>query len=179
MNLPATAEQTVGPFFQLGFEWLYCDQSPVAGADGHIIIEGQVFDGTAAPVADAVLEFWCGDTGNYPANPQSTAPRGFQRVATDTQGHYTFTTQQPRRIAEADGRIQAPHFAVIIFMRGVVRRVISRVYLPDSEALPSDPVLNLVPRARRHTLIGSSVAERVLRWDVHMQGSNETVFFEF
>lgn len=179
MSLPATAEQTVGPFFQLGFEWLYGDQTSTAFADGQFIIEGQVCDGAATPVADAVLEFWCPDTSRYQANSEPAYPRGFQRAATDAQGRYTFTTPKPRRIAEVDGQIQSPHLAVIIFMRGLLRHVISRVYFPDEDALATDPVLNLVPRERRHTLIGSSTRERVLRWDVHMQGPSETVFFEF
>ena len=149
-----TPSQTVGPFF--GFALPFPEDS-TADAGG-LRIEGQVLDGEGAPVPDAILELWEGDQ--------------FARCRTDAEGAFNF---QARRPAGRDG--QAPHFELMVFARGLLRQLATRVYLPDEEAANrSDPALAEVPAERRATLVARGQGE-VLLFDVHLQGERETVFF--
>jgi len=127
-------------------------------------IEGQVLDGKGEPVPDALLEIW------QPAT-------GFGRARTDSEGAFSFSTVKPGTVPAPDGRMQAPHFNVTIFARGLLRHLVTRMYFPDeTEANASDPVLNLVEAARRETLIARNCGG-VLHFDVRLQGDRETVFF--
>jgi len=161
---PLTPSQTVGPFFGVGLPFEKGEQLAPPGSAGVMRIEGQVLDGKGEPVPDALLEIW------QPAT-------GFGRARTDSEGAFTFTTVKPGAVPAPDGRMQAPHFNVTIFARGLLRHLVTRMYFPDeTEANASDPVLNLVEAARRETLIARNCGG-VLHFDVRLQGDRETVFF--
>jgi protocatechuate 3,4-dioxygenase alpha subunit len=172
--IPASS-QTVGPYFRIGLEYLIDRASPANA--GEIIIHGSVFDGNGAPVSDAMLEFWspaCGVTVKT-----HELPLGFMRVCTDLDGAFTAALPRPRMMANEEGLSSAcaPHFVVLVFARGLLRHLISRVYLDDEAANALDPVLLSVPEARIGTLVAKHEGAGVFRWDVILQGANETVFF--
>jgi protocatechuate 3,4-dioxygenase alpha subunit len=186
MNLPATASQTVGPFFRIGLRPLYSsDLAPGADPGSKIAITGRVVDGDGKAVNDAVLEIWQADaSGNYahPDDPSGKAPtpgfRGFSRVATDENGAFRFMTVKPGSVAGPRGLPQAPHLLVALFMRGLLLHLVTRLYFPGEAQNADDPVLMLVPAERRQTLIARNSGEG-LEWNVVLQGSDETVFFDF
>ena len=164
MSGPLTPSQTVGPFFGVGLPFENGEQLAPPGSAGVMRIEGQVLDGKGEPVPDALLEIWQPGTG-------------FGRARTDSEGAFSFTTVKPGAVPAPDGRVQAPHFNVTVFARGLLRHLVTRMYFPDeTEANAADPVLNLVEPARRETLIAKNCGG-VLHFDVRLQGERETVFF--
>ena len=172
-----TASQTVGPFFSIGLTALCKADIECPGANGpRATIRGRVLDGDAQPVPDAILEVWqVGDAG--PRN--ETFPAGFARVATNERGEFQFTTIKPEARRDADGRVHAPHVAALVFMRGLLRHLLTRIYFSNEAANAEDVALRLVPASRRYTLIATaSAGGEEWRWDIHLQGERETVFFE-
>jgi protocatechuate 3,4-dioxygenase alpha subunit len=166
----------VGPFFMLGLEWLYrADLLPSDRTSPRLTVTGRVIDGPGLPVPDAVLELWQADAhGVYGASEE-----GFARVPTDGEGRFRFTTVKPGRVAAPDGTLQAPHVLVSLFARGLLVRLVTRLYFPDEAANEQDFALRRVEPARRGTLIavaGSGPADLV--WNVVLQGPGETVFFD-
>ena len=101
-------------------------------------------------------------------------------MPTDDDGRFRFTTIKPGRVPGAGRRLQAPHLNVTIFMRGILKHLITRIYFPDDPANAEDPVLQSVPSGRRETLTAMPAAGRpgVLEWNVKLQGDGETVFFD-
>ena len=184
MTLVATPWQTVGPFFSIGLTWPGgADLS--AGQDGAIEIEGQVLDGDGAPVPDAVIEIWHADPEGCYAHPAdrrnaavTPAFSGFGRCGTESGG-FCFRTVKPGRVAAPEGGLQAPHILVGVLARGLLRRLATRLYFADEAANAEDPVLALVPAARRSTLLAQPRASGRYRWDIHLQGPEETVFFAY
>ncbi len=193
-----TPSQTIGPFFGFG---LVPDQYGFAGTaigsgtmvtdqavGQRIRIVGRVFDGAGAVIPDALIEIWqadaagrCDGFANEPPSGPSNAPfTGFGRVGTGARpdGRFEFDTIKPGSV---DGR-QAPHLQVTLFMRGLLRHVVTRIYFADEhEANLRDPVLCAVPRSRRDTLIArcdDAHSSRTYSFDIHMQGERETVFFD-
>lgn len=155
-----TPSQTVGPFFRFGLEWMQHHAIAAPGDPGASEISGVVYDGTGLAVPDAMLEFW-------------NAPH-FQRCMTANDGSYRLVVPRPAPIGD-----QAPHIDVSVFARGLLQRLVTRIYFPDEEAAnASDPVLALVPPQRRQTLVASGTGGR-FRFDVHLQGPQETVFFAY
>ena len=159
-----SASQTVGPFFAIGFDWLTTsiDELPTPTVRGHLI------DGDGQPVSDAVLEIWGGARDEYV---------NFQRVATDEHGEFAWSFQPAERAEELP-----VHWSVMIFMRGLLRPLLTRVYLVESaneEKFAQDPVWLAVPAARRHTLLASAVTalRQQYVWNI-WQGGQETVFFD-
>ncbi len=187
MSLLLTAAQTVGPFVSIGFEKACVpDIAPAGVAGERIVITGKIFDGDGLPVTDAVIETWQANSYGKYAHPDDAQEKlleenfkGFGRVLTDTQGGFRLTTVKPGPVAAPDGKEQAPHITVVIFMRGLLKHLTTRIYFPDDAANAADPVLSLVPAARRATLIATKAAEGALQWDVHLQGVQETVFFDY
>ncbi len=190
-----TPSQTVGPYFAYA---LTPDDryslTALAGNDlvtpdtvGHpIVIEGRVTDGAGAAVPDCFLELWQADgAGRYPGQAgqkPNTTFKGFGRGAADTDGRYRFHTVKPGPVPGIDGNMQAPHINVGVFARGVLRRMFTRIYFADEAANDGDAILALVPAERRQTLIarrdGSVDGTPRYVFDVHLQGDDETVFFE-
>jgi len=175
-RLISCGSQTVGPYFHIGLDYLIERMPKIAsGTPGNITVEGRVLDLEGAPVSDALLEFW--SPTDTTAFQQSEFPEGFRRVATDEAGAFSVSIQRPTSSLMKDGRMQAPHMLVLVFARGLLRHLISRVYLENEDANGSDPVLLTVASERRSTLIAKRNGENRFRWDVILQGSNETVFF--
>ncbi|MDQ2728906.1 MAG: protocatechuate 3,4-dioxygenase subunit alpha [Actinomycetota bacterium] len=170
-----TPSQTVGPFFRLGFAWLTPSRHLVApGSPGALSLTGRMTDGDGAAVPDGVVELWQADgAGGFP--PDSPPGwTGFGRCLTDDEGRYELTTVAPGPVDED----QAPHIDVSVFARGLLQRLVTRIYLPGQAANDADPVLAAVDPARRATL----VAERDgsdLTFDIRLQGELETVFFRW
>lgn len=189
MSLRATASQTVGPFFSLGFAWLYRDAMAAPGIeDERVSIQGQVLDGAGEPVPDAMLELWQANAhGKYahPDDPQDKPAQegfGFGRVATDAAGRFHFTTIKPGPVPGPGGHAQAPHIVVSIFARGLLNRLVTRIYFGGDPANGEDAVLALVPPERRATLMAQPAAGEdpgQLEWNIVLQGTGETVFFAF
>lgn len=181
MKLIPTASQTVGPFFRIGLGYLCEGSTP---ADSQIVsVRGRVLDGERNPVPDAVLELWQADpqghyTGHAPADGSGRAG-GFARIATDESGSFHFCTCLPGAVPFDDISMQAPHIVVLVFARGLMRHLITRMYFPGQPANSSDPVLQSIPEERRYTLIAQSQSSSSdeLEWDVVLHGAGETVFF--
>jgi protocatechuate 3,4-dioxygenase alpha subunit len=189
LTLRATTSQTVGPFFQIGFARGCCADLAPAGVSGErIVLEGRVLDGDGVPVPDAILEIWQANAQgkyNHPEDEQNKARepefKGFGRVATDKSGRFCFTTIKPAPVPGPNGTTQAAHLVVSVFMRGLLKRLVTRIYFPGDTRHADDPVLNLVNAARRATLIAETAPEGSssnLCWDVILQGNRETVFFD-
>ncbi len=192
MRSRLTPSQTVGPFFAYGLaakQYGYPDNQIADGVllgeatpGDRIRITGRVFDGGGAPIPDALVEIWQADAaGRYPGTGGSNAEfTGFGRQGTgaDPASRFTFLTVKPGKV---DAR-QAPHITVIVFMRGLLTHVYTRLYFSDeASANALDPVLAAVPALRRHTLIAIRAplaAEALYRFDIRMQGKDETVFFD-
>ena len=191
-----TPSQTVGLFFAYGltptgsYEWndAFGNNLVTADATGERIrIEGRVFDSVGQPVPDCMMEIWQADAlGNF-ADPKDKRAmpnsrfRGFGRCGSDANGDYAFDTIKPGQVPDPDGRPQAPHILLAIFARGMLLHNYSRIYLDGEAANASDPVLALVPPDRRATLIATCApgdGNPVYRFDIHLQGDKETVFFE-
>jgi protocatechuate 3,4-dioxygenase alpha subunit len=179
MSSPArlipTSSQTVGPFFRVGLQYLF-ERAPEVQPDERFInIHGRVLDCDGAPVPDAVLEFW---TANASSDGEHSGyPAGFRRAPTDDQGSYSTVILKPTASRLEDGQVQAPHLLVLLFMRGLLRNLVSRVYLANSLEISSDPVMQEVPSERRATLIAQPDGPSSYRWDIALQGTGETVFF--
>lgn len=187
MSLRASTSQTIGPFLRIGLEWMVIeDLAPQGVAGERVRIEGRVLDGDARPVNDAALEIWQANSHGKYASPEDTQDRpldarfrGYGRSLTDNEGNFRFRTIKPGRVPGPDGKLQAPHLAVTLFMRGLLKQLVTRIYFPDEPANADDPVLRLVPAERRATLVARKTGDGVLEWNVILQGRNETVFFDF
>jgi protocatechuate 3,4-dioxygenase alpha subunit len=186
MSLYATGNQTVGPYLHIGLAWL--DTRTIAGkgvAGQRITVRGRVLDGEGAPVSDGLIEIWQANShGKYAhtedqqKKPLEAGFRGFGRIPTDAKGGFRFSTIKPGRVPGPDGKPQAPHLVVSVFMRGLLKHLATRMYFPGDPANDEDAVLKLVPAARRPTLIARRKAKGAFEWNVILQGQDETVFFE-
>ena len=183
-TLQLTPSQTVGPYYSIGLTWPDGMYVVPEGTPGAIWIRGGVFDGNGEPVPDAVVEAWQADPeGRYhhPDDPRSTSVgdwRGFARAPTDAEGRFAIYTVKPGPVPGPDGTTQAPHLALSVFARGLLNRVVTRLYFGDEEeANAADPILQSVPEERRATLIATPAPADGYRFDVRLQGEHETVFF--
>jgi protocatechuate 3,4-dioxygenase, alpha subunit len=187
---PQTPSQTVGPFFGIGLCRPRQSQNVLADeltAGVHIRIEGTVFDGAGQPVPDALVEIWQANAHGRYRHPLDAGPApldphfsGFGRCPTDASGGFSFETARPGTIHDEDGRRHAPHVNVTVFARGMLVHAFTRMYFAD-EPLDADPVLGLVDLSRRDTLVAARANDggrAVYRWDIHLQGERETVFFD-
>jgi protocatechuate 3,4-dioxygenase alpha subunit len=173
----STPSQTVGPYLSIGLPWPDGPDVVPEGTPGAVIIAGTVFDADGEPVPDAMVETWQADPDgrfDHPDGPRAAADwRGFGRDATDEQGRWWVRTVVPGAV---DG--QAPHIDVSVFARGLLHRVVTRIYFPDDATeLARDPVLASVPEDRRHTLIAQPDGASAYRFDIRLAGPGETVFF--
>ena len=188
MSLLTTPSQTVGPYLRIGLIQLVTDSIAPAGTPGErVAIRGRMSDGDGNPINDGVLEIWQADAEGSYAHPEGGRKviavggfRGFGRILSDGEGGFHFTTIKPGAVAGPGGTRQAPHLMVTLFMRGMLRHLITRMYFPDEPLNGSDPVLQLVPAERRGTLIAAAGAGKsTLEWNIVVQGPTETVFFDF
>jgi protocatechuate 3,4-dioxygenase alpha subunit len=199
-----TPSQTVGPFFAYGLaphsrcQWQpndnYDSKETVSAnlvtpdvSGTRIRVEGRVLDGDGVGINDAMLEIWQADAQGRYAHPRDARTRpntrfkGFGRSATDKSGTYSFDTIKPGSVPGPDGKPQAPHIVFCIFSRGMLRQIYTRLYFSDEAANGADPILAMVPADRRGTLIAHKETQgdrTVYRFDIRVQGENETVFFD-
>jgi protocatechuate 3,4-dioxygenase, alpha subunit len=192
MSLQMTPSQTVGPFLHIGTDWLTTANLVGNNVSGErVTIEGRLFDGNGNPVPDGLIELWQANSHGKYAHPDDTRKlplepgfRGFGRVPTDSNGSFRFTTIRPGRVPGPGGKLQAPHIAVTVFARGLLKHLVTRVYFSDGQGNADDPVLNMVPADRRATLIAQPVPGKTgeLEWNIVIQGGAkgqaETVFFD-
>jgi protocatechuate 3,4-dioxygenase, alpha subunit len=170
----STPSQTVGPYLSIGLPWEDGPDVVPEGTAGEILIWGTVFDGAGEIVPDALIETWQADADgrfDHPDDPRGAVKgfRGFGRCPTDNDGSYSIRTILPGALPG-----QAPHIDVSVFARGLLHRVVTRIYFADDA---SDPVLASVPEERRSTLIAVKSGGGY-RFDVRLQGEGETVFFD-
>ena len=160
-----TPSQTIGPFFGFALPFAGDSRAVDSEAAGALRVEGQVLDGAGQPVPDALVEIWRAGQ--------------FARCRTDPEGAYHVVVVKPSTSEPAGGPRQAPFLNVTVFARGLMRQLVTRLYFPDEETNAVDPVLAMVddPSARS-TLIARRDGA-VLRFDIHLQGERETVFFAF
>lgn len=176
--------QTVGPYYSIGLDYLVSETLAAPGVAGrHITIEGTVFDADGLPVPDAIVELWqASSEGDYITHPTQSSENfsGFARLSTHDNGHFQVHTIEPGPVTYRDGRMQAPHIVALVFMRGLMRHLVTRIYMPDHPMNTADPVLQLIPQSRRATLIANAVDDigDQLCWNIHLQGEKETVFFD-
>jgi protocatechuate 3,4-dioxygenase, alpha subunit len=183
-----TPSQTVGPFFHYALPYEAGPYLASEETEGeHIVIEGRVTDGDGRPIDDALIEIWQANAHGRYNHPEDDQDRpldedfgGFGRVPTDAEGMFRFYTVKPGAVPGLHNEMQAPHINICILARGVLKRMATRLYFADeAEMNRVDPVLNLVPEARRRTLIAERLEGRpVYRLDISLQGENETVFFD-
>ncbi|CAO3438129.1 protocatechuate 3,4-dioxygenase subunit alpha [Azospirillum endophyticum] len=180
--LKQTPSQTVGPYFAYAWTPELYGRRPLATnrlatrdmPGEHIRIEGTVYDGEGQTVRDCVVEIWqAGPDGKH-----APGAAGFGRAGTNDEGYYFFDTVKPGA-CEAG---HAPHIAVTVFARGMLSHAFTRLHFSDETAANAeDPVLATVPADRRDTLIAKRAEVPggvVYRFDIHIQGERETVFFD-
>lgn len=189
MSPELTPSQTVGPFFHNAL--LDEDRSELVSPDHPkaMKIEGTVYDGAGDVVPDAMVEIWQANGAgryNHPADDREDLPldgetfSGFGRSGTADGGKFSFVTVKPGPVPGPDGRPQAPHIMVSVFTRGLLKRVVTRIYFPDEEERnATDHVLSSIEDpAVRETLVARDEGG-VLRFDIRLQGEGQTAFFEF
>jgi protocatechuate 3,4-dioxygenase, alpha subunit len=183
---PLTPSQTVGPYLHIALVWDDGGDVVPAGTPGAVWLRGRVYDGAGAPVPDALVETWQADVDgrfDHPDDPRGAVPgpsgfRGFGRSATASDGGWAIRTVKPGVIPAADGQPQAPHVDVSVFARGLLDRVVTRLYFSDeADANSTDPVLRTVAQHRRGTLVAQR-RDDGYQFDIRLQGDDETVFFD-
>jgi protocatechuate 3,4-dioxygenase alpha subunit len=183
-----TPSQTVGPFFHDAL--LGEDRSELVPPHHPraVRIEGTVYDGAGDPVPDAMVEIWqANEAGRYtdPIDDRENPPHdpetfsGFGRSGTDADGRFSYLTVKPGPVTGHEGIPQAPHIMVSVFARGLLKRLVTRIYFPDqAESNARDPVLSSIEDPEFRTTLVANGEGGVLRFDVHLQGDNQTAFFE-
>jgi protocatechuate 3,4-dioxygenase alpha subunit len=158
-----TPFQTVGPYLHIGLR-AGLDTQPAPAS--LVVIRGRLLDGNGAGIPDGLLEWW---------HPSLTT---MIRSMTGEDGSFRFEAVKPPAIDGPDGSLQAPHFAVRVLARGILTHYMTRLYFADDPVTAADPILKLVPEGRRQTLLAQPVSAGEYRFDVVVQGQNETVFFD-
>jgi protocatechuate 3,4-dioxygenase alpha subunit len=177
-RLVASPSQTIGPFLHVGFERqieLRTIGGSAAAQAARLHLRIQVLDGAGDPIDDALVEIWQAAPGGSDAS--SIGVRNWGRASTDANGWCAFETVRPEPGVAEDGRGVAAHVNICVFARGLLRHVFTRCYFAGDPALAGDPVLDLVPSARRETLV-ARLGDAGWTFQIRMQGSDETVFFD-
>ena len=182
MSDTLSASQTIGPFFHVGLPWPDGPEVVSPDTPGAIRLFGCVYDGAGQPVPDAMIETWqAGPDGRFdhPDDPRGPgeAFRGFGRCPTDTDGNWSITTLKPGQVPGPQDGLQAPHVDVSVFARGLLNRLVTRIYFSDeADANDEDPVLATVDVDRRSTLVAQREGDGY-RFDIRLRGDDATVFF--
>ena len=173
MSLPETPSQTIGPFFAVGLIWPDGPEVVHAGTPGAVRVGGRVLDGDGEPVADALVETWQADPDGHVA----TGSGGFGRCATDAEGRWAVRTVKPGPLPAPDGGTEAPHLDVSVFARGLLHRLVTRIYFPDeAEANAADPLLASIKDSQVRARLVAAADGDGLRFDIRLQGDQETPF---
>jgi len=169
----ATASQTVGPYWHLIEHAKMADLTRFGATGEKIIVSGRITDGDGAPVTDAMIEIWQADP------PQSETFSGFGRAGTNSDGIFSIITLKPGPVAGRGNALQAPHLALTILARGLLKSLVTRIYFAGEPLNQTDPLLNLIDDpSRRATLIAHPAAPGTWHLDIRLQGANETVFLD-
>ena len=184
--LPLTPSQTVGPFFAILVSTRARVTLVTDRTDGQrIVLEGSVCDGAGHPLPDALIEIWQANAAghcNHPDDSRTHEPDstfdGFGRVHAGADGRFTLETIKPGIVPGPGGQPQAPHLVVGLFARGLLTRLVTRIYFEDEPLNAQDPILACVAPDRRSTLIASRPVEGRYRFEIVLQGPRETVFFD-
>jgi protocatechuate 3,4-dioxygenase alpha subunit len=181
-----TPSQTIGPFLHIEVPYEGEERLVDPNHPGAIRLLGAITDGEGNAVADALVEIWQANSAGRYAHPEDDREdvpledgfTGFGRCATDAEGRFEFVTVKPGPVPGPDDRLQAPHIDVSVFARGLLNRLVTRIYFPDeAETNAEDPVLALIEdEAERQTLIADQ-EDGALRFDIRLQGEGETAFF--
>lgn len=186
-RLGQTPSQTVGPFFHFGLPYQGDNNLIVGDAKGErIVVEGRVTDGQGEPVPDVMIEIWQANAAGKYDHPEDWQDKsvdegfhGFGRCATDNDGKYSFQTIKPGAVPGPGNSLQAPHLVTFVFGRGMLKQLLTRIYFEDESHNANDPILGLVPEARRATLIAHKSKPATYSLNIVLQGEGETVFFEY
>ncbi|HET6307769.1 MAG TPA: protocatechuate 3,4-dioxygenase subunit alpha [Rhodopila sp.] len=171
--LVATANQTIGPYWHLLEDPSWADLTRFGAEGERIVLTGTLSDGEGAPVADAAVEIWQSSPAASERFP------GYGRCRSDAKGVFRLVTLKPGPVPGAGNAQQAPHVAIAIFGRGLLKALTTRLYFADEPLNETDPVLSLIENpARRRTLIARPVSAETWQLDIRLQGENETVFME-
>ena len=183
-----TPSQTVGPFLHLILPWPDGPDVVPPDAPSRIVISGRVLDGDGNGLADALVETWQADPDGHFAHPDdprgavaSTVAgfRGFGRAATGPDGAYAIATVKPGGLPTADGALEAPPLDVSVCARGLLDRVVTRIYFDDEPVANTvDPVLATLPDPRRRDTLMAAAGPGGYRFDIRLHGDRETVFFD-
>jgi protocatechuate 3,4-dioxygenase alpha subunit len=183
-NLGSTPSQTIGPFLHMVLPWADGPDVVPDGTAGAVRIVGRLTDGAGEPVPDGLIETWQADaTGRFlhpddPRGPSEPGFRGFGRCPTDAAGEFWIRTVKPGALPAEDGRTEAPHLDVAVFARGLLNRLVTRLYFPDEQAAnATDPLLATLDEDERRRLVATPEPEGTLRFDIRLQGGPETPFF--
>ena len=174
----ATASQTIGPYWHLLEEKAWADLTRFGVEGERIKLIGMLSDGDGMPITDGCVELWQSDP------EASDSFTGWGRCATDAEGNFHFLTVKPGPVRGSGNATQAPHFAVSILARGLLRALCTRIYFEGEPLNETDPLLSsITDPARRQTLIArssglSSSGPGTWRLDIRLQGEGETVFLE-
>ena len=175
-----TPSQTIGPFFARELLWKDGGIVLFPGRGERITLTGCVFDGAGAPIYDALFETWQADSsGQFPSGHDGARPYGYGRVSTDTEGRYAIETIMPGSFKGPAGERYAPQISVSIFARGLLKALRTRVYLADEARVRAGQLpaaLSGSPRLK--TLVAAKSGDAEYRWDIRLQGEDETVFFD-
>ncbi|UUX49238.1 protocatechuate 3,4-dioxygenase subunit alpha [Nisaea acidiphila] len=198
-RLKESPSQTAGPYVHIGCVPNFCGIGGVYEEDlgtsmvnektkgERIKVSGTVYDGTGTPLKDALIEIWQADADGLYPSPEETRGTadpnftGFGRKAGDYQtGEWVFETVKPGAVPFPDGRMMAPHITLWIVARGINIGLQTRMYFPDeAEANAKDPILTRIEHQNRvPTLIAEKTGDGAYRFDIYLQGENETVFFD-
>jgi protocatechuate 3,4-dioxygenase alpha subunit len=171
MTLPISPSQTIGPFSHEAWRWACAASDAVAAGPASISITGVIYDGAGEPIDDAMIEAW--SPASAEAEAANTLP-GFRRTPSDLAGRFQFTLTRPAMPDAGE-----PAMFVTVFARGLVLHQFSAVFLDDDGGLARSEILQQVPEQRRATLIARKAGPGAYQWDIHMQGEQETVFFDY
>ena len=176
----ATASQTAGPYWHMIDFPEWADLLRAGGgnegvAGERVTLVGRITDGDGAAVTDALVEIWqASPEGRY-----DDGFHGFGRCATNAEGEFRFVTLKPGPVPGRGNAMQAPHIALTIFARGLMKHLTTRVYFEGEALNETDPVLGMIDDpARRRTLIARQAGDGLWRMDVRLQGDGETVFLD-
>ena len=186
-----TASQTVGPFLKIGLVREGQEYVVPKNTNGALKVQGRVYDGEGKPVPDAMIEIWQANVHGKYNHPEDLSDaelvkgfNGFGRSCTDEEGCFFFVTVKPGRVAGLGNTLQAPHMAINVFARGMLKQQVTRLYFSDEiNANSEDPVLNSIEDAEvRNTLVASKVDDEngmtCYKFNIHLQGEKETAFFD-
>lgn len=170
MAAEPTPSQTVGPYFSFLLARHLAELVPPDATDA-VVVYGRILDGAGEPVPDALVEIWQADEhGRY------SPGFGWGRSGTNGEGRYSFVTRKPGRVADGNGGLQAPHLSFLVFARGLLKAVRTRMYFPEEDANADDRVLVALAEADRQRLVARA-RDSALEFDIRLQGDEQTTFF--